>query len=176
MLRAQVHHRANSLFPVSGLVQGFTQHEGSNHEFANSAISPPSSYEFISVEVPLRPEQVRGTGVSQLAKSIEEVADALAKKHSEAFYKVFDRVVETTGAKIEAEDGVLTQKVALEMIDRVEWSPDTVFLAHPIMAQQMSATWKQWEKDDAFMKRYRELEAKKKEEFRAREDRRKLVK
>jgi hypothetical protein len=69
----------------------------------------------------------------------------------------------------------MTQEMVLDMMERVDWSPDSVFIAHPVMAEAMQELWKEWEKDAAFMKKVKEVEYRKKEEWRDRESNRKLV-
>jgi hypothetical protein len=46
---------------------------------------------------------------------------------------------------------------------------------HPVMMETMKKLWAEWETDAAFMKRYNEIIAEKREEWRDRESRRKLV-
>jgi hypothetical protein len=53
--------------------------------------------------------------------------------------------------------------------------PEGVYIAHPNTAEWMHRLWQEWEKDGAFMKRVAELRAKKYEDWRDRESRRKLV-
>jgi len=53
--------------------------------------------------------------------------------------------------------------------------PEAVYIAHPDTAEWMHRLWQEWEKDGDFMKRVAEIRAKKYEEWRDRESRRKLV-
>ena len=69
----------------------------------------------------------------------------------------------------------MTQELALQMFERVEWTPQSFFVAHPVMAERMGALWKEWEKDRAFMRKFNDLMSRKKEEWRDRESNRKLV-
>ncbi len=69
----------------------------------------------------------------------------------------------------------LSQELALQMFEKVEWTPGSVFLAHPTMAEAMSKQWQEWEKDREFMKKFNAIMSRKKEEWRDRESHRKLV-
>ena len=69
----------------------------------------------------------------------------------------------------------MSQELALEMLERVEWAPKSVLLTHPVMAEALGKQWQEWEKDRDFMKRYNEVMTRKREQWRDRESHRKLV-
>jgi hypothetical protein len=99
----------------------------------------------------------------------------MAKRTSDLFYKTMDEETEKVGNSIDAGGGPITQQMALEMHERVQWSPDSVFIAHPVMAESMSRAWQEWQTDAEFMKKFNEIDRRKKEEWRDRESNRKLV-
>ena len=53
--------------------------------------------------------------------------------------------------------------------------PELVFWAGPQMVEAMQKAWEEWKQDRDFMRKYNELLARKYEDWRDRESRRKLV-
>jgi hypothetical protein len=176
MVVSQIKLRANEIFVVTKLIQEFTQHEGRQHQLPGpTGEFQKSEYESVGAEVLLKPEAVRDTNTAGLAQYMEGIASDLAKKHSEAFYRVLDKSLEQGHNSVGRLQGLPTQEEALELVEKIDWSPNAVFVAHPDMAKQMGALWEDWKRDRTFMKKHEEIQARKKEEFRARESNRKLV-
>lgn len=111
----------------------------------------------------------------KLLQKLDEIAADMARQASAQFYSQLAEDSEKVGNAFNAGGKPLSQELALQMFERVEWTPHSVFLANPAMAEAMGKQWAEWEKDRAFMAKFNDLMARKKEEWRDRESNRKLV-
>lgn len=176
LVRARIKESANERFVIAKLVQGFTQHEGMAHQSPGpDGELRPSNYESVAVAVSLKPEDVRRSNPSELSNHIEQLSEETAQKESKIFYSVLDQDVEQGNTTLGRIIGIPSKEEILAFFERVDWSPDSVFVTHPNDVGPMKALWDECQKDPAFMRRFREAEARKKEEYRARESNRKLV-
>jgi len=110
------------------------------------------------------------------------LAEAFAKQTSQLGYRRLNEATQLAGTAIDAGGQPFTQELFLQGENARDWEfdpltdkPEGVYLAHPQTAERMHRIWQEWEKDLVFMKRVAELRARKHEEWRDRESRRKLV-
>jgi hypothetical protein len=93
-------------------------------------------------------------------------------------------VAERVGTKIDAEGQPFSAELYFKMLEAVQIDfdsngrPDisgTRLVVHPEQAERMRQLFMQWERDDAFQERYRQVMLKKREEWRDRQSNRRLV-
>ncbi len=110
------------------------------------------------------------------ALQIQAMHEMLLRKASEA--------TERVGNKVDAGGQPFSAELYFQMLETVQIDfdelgrPDisgTRMVMHPDQAERVRALMEQWEKDESFQKRYRDIMLKKREEWRDRESNRKLV-
>jgi len=172
----QIHLRARTKSVISTLVHGITQHEGTQHSYHQEGSGTiTQGYEQIASPFTIRFDEVPELIGERLEAKIDALAEDIARQTSDLFYKTMDEVTKKAGTSFDGGGGPITQEIALEMHERTQWSPDSVFIAHPVMAEAMSKKWNEWQADAEFMKKFKEIDRRKKEEWRDRESNRKLV-
>jgi hypothetical protein len=117
-----------------------------------------------------------------LFRKLDELADNIAEQTSRLGQRRLTEATQLAGTAIDAGGQPFTQELFLQSESARDWEFDHltgqqegVYIAHPQTAERMHNLWQEWEKDSAFMKRVAELKARKYEEWRDRESRRKLV-
>jgi hypothetical protein len=172
----RVYLKARELSVVEQLIQSITQHEGGQHSYYQEGTGMVSEgYQRVEVEVTVKADDVPSLVGEKLFERLDSIAEEKARQSSGLFYRKMDEVTEKTGNRINAGGAPLTKELLLRMMESTEWSPESVFLTHPAAAEEMSKAWKRWQEDPAFMKQFNDLQSIKKEEWRARENCRKLV-
>jgi hypothetical protein len=126
-------------------------------------------------EVPdLTPDKIR----LKLDKIAEEMAQQISKN-------VFEEIIKATrqaGNEVNAHGQPLSQELILQMFEKIDldfdkngnWKPPSIIM-HPDMWAAKKDEIKSWETDEGFLTKQREIIARKKEEWRDRENHRKLV-
>lgn len=111
-----------------------------------------------------------------VALQIQALHEMLLRKHSEA--------TERVGNQIDAGGQPFSAELYFKMLETVQIDfdsqgrPDiasTHLVMHPDQAARVEPLLAQWEADESFQRRYREIMLKKREEWRDRESNRKLV-
>jgi hypothetical protein len=163
-------------WPILKMIRGFTAHEGTEHSFLQEGfgtiVQKPEAHQ---ARVEVKFSDVPDLVGEKLAKKLDDIATEMAKQASSQFYRRMNEDTAKVGNQIDAGGQPMSQELALQMFERVDWTPDSVFLASPIMAEGMGKRWQEWKQDRAFMKRFHELMSQKKEQWRDRESCRKLV-
>ena len=178
--------RVQEVSVFASMGQQFTQHEGRGFTYEQVTDEGKRTVEsgfeelrmpmeFRLADVPKFVDEVR------LAK-LREYADDIARQQSKLAYKVLDEASERAGTAIDAGGQPLTKELFLksEEVREMDFDPVTgkvegVYIAHPDTAAAMHRWWQEWEQDKEFMKKVNEIRARKYEEWRDRESRRKLV-
>ncbi|MBS1805504.1 MAG: hypothetical protein JST28_19245 [Acidobacteria bacterium] len=163
-------------WPILNTIRGFTAHEGAEHSFLQEGfgtiVQKPEAHQ---ARVEIKFAEVPDLIGERLHLKLDGIATEMAKQAAAQFYARLGEETAKVGNAIDAEGKPMSQELALRMLERVEWTPDSIFLAHPTMAEALGKQWKEWEKDRAFMKQYNEIMSRKKEQWRDRESNRKLV-
>lgn len=172
----RIHAKMREYWPVLKSIRGITQHEGSNHSFHQEGFgtivqSPEMHQTKIEIGLADIPELVG----EKLSQKLDEIAVDMARQASEQFYSRITEATDKAGNSFDAGGKPLSQELALRMFERVEWTPQSVFLANPATAEAIGKQWREWEKDREFMTKFNDLMVRKKEEWRDRESNRKLV-
>ena len=111
-----------------------------------------------------------------VALQVQALHEMLLRKHSEA--------TERIGNQIDAGGQPFSAELYFKMLETVQINfdsqgrPDissTHLVMHPDQAARVEPLLAQWEADESFQRRYREIMVKKREEWRDRESNRKLV-
>jgi hypothetical protein len=169
--RINAQSRAKSV--IASMIHGITQHEGtqlSYHQEGTGTVT--RGYEELVQPLTISFDEIPDLMGDRLNAVIDSIADGIAKKTSESFYKMMDEITARTG---NVSNGLMSQEAVVEMLERTEWSPSSVFIAHPTVAKAMGEKWQEWQSDAEFMKKYKEVDRRKKEAWRDRESNRKLV-
>lgn len=175
LIRHRIDAKASASSVVERLMRGIAQHEGKQHTYqqdGNKMVT--EGYQQIRVEISVNVDEVPTLNGEKLIEKLDKIAEDKAQQISSMFYRKMDEVTEQSGNRFDA-GGKITQEMGLEMMRRSTWSPDAILLAHPTAAKAMAAAWEEWQKDPEYMRQYRELDTARREEWRARENRRKLV-
>ncbi len=172
----RIHARTREHWPLLKSIRGITQHEGGDHSFHQEGFgtivqAPEMHQTRVEIKLAEIPELVG----EKLFQKLDEIAADMARQASAQFYSRLTEESAKVGNAFNAGGKPLSQELALRMFERVEWTPQSVFLANPAMAEAMGKQWKEWEKDRAFMAKFNDLMVHKKEEWRDRESNRKLV-
>jgi len=185
-LRLHLRLRVQSTSPWAALGREFTQHEGRAFSYEQIIDESKRIVEtgFEEMVVPIRVEfkDIPDLVGEALFRRLDELADNIAEQTSRLGQRRLTEATQLAGTAIDAGGQPFTQELFLQSESARDWEFDHltgqqegVYIAHPQTAERMHSLWQEWEKDSAFMKRVAELKARKYEEWRDRESRRKLV-
>lgn len=185
-LRLHLRMRVQDKSPFAALVNQFTQHEGTTFSYeqilGNDTRIVEEDFEEISVPIRVEIKEIPYLAGDKLFAKLDSLADDMARQTSQLGFSKLDEVTRIAGTSINAHGKPFTQELFIELeeahecdFDPVTKAPEGVYLAHPDTAEWMHKLWQEWEKDKAFMERIADIRARKYEEWRDRESRRKLV-
>jgi len=164
------------------LAQPVTQHEGLEYSYEQVGFGIISEgYQHAGAKIEVKFEEIPELVGEKLVAKVDQAADDIARQMSQFGYAKLDEAITKGGNKIDAQGQPFSQTMYLEMIERMEVSfdkngkPTHTIITHPDMAKAMIARMVEWEKDDAFQRKYKDLMQRKQEEFLDRESNRKLV-
>jgi hypothetical protein len=135
-----------------------------------------------TAELAIPREQMRRITLDQLRQHIAHMAEQFARHQSEMLFSGIEESVQMTGNSVSARE--LGMKEAfLESMRRIytEFDPDTLqpigqsIVLHPSQFESFKSQAEEWEKDPEFIAEVERIRLAKLEEWRAREDNRKLV-
>jgi hypothetical protein len=184
--RLRIALAAQAKTPVHALGAPITQHEGNLHTYdqltQSGVRTVTEGFKEIAVPIEVKIDEIPGLTAEKVSERLDAIAEDVARQTSQIFYRMLDETTHNAGTAIDAGGQPPSKDVWLEMFQRMEMSfdpktgkPEIVFITHPVMAEVWRKSWTEWEKDPAFMKQYREILAAKREAWRDRESRRKLV-
>lgn len=139
-------------------------------------------YELASFGFELSREEMRSVDFPALLAKLDAMSEAMAKAQTQMMFARISTAVKAVGTEVET-GGDFQKKHLLEMMERMEtdFDPETnqpinqVLVMHPDSAATLLPRMKEWEADPEFVARVKEITEQKREEWRARENRRKLV-
>lgn len=178
-----VEMRVPQIEPVLGGIPHQRIHEGHNATLTRAdASSEDIGLSATRVNIQITTEQMRGTTLVELMQLVTAMAEQLAEAQSKMMFQRLERAVEEVGNSVSAAE--LGKKEAFLETERriqrevnaetLELKPVTIVL-HPDSIEKFKADFAEWEKDPAFRAERESIQQQKIEEWRAREDRRKLV-
>lgn len=185
-LRLQMDLTVQAKSPLRALGRSITQHEGTTHSYeqlTGSGIrSVTEGLEEIQVPIEVKIEEIPELVGDKLFARLAAIADEAARQVSQITFRKMDEVTREADMAVDAAGSPPTKEIWLEMFQKMEidfdaksGKPELTIVMHPVMAEAMKKLWIEWETDPLFIKHYNELLAQKREEWRDRESRRKLV-
>ena len=169
--------------PLLGEVGHFRQHEGkSGHLVRADESSETIDYPGSRFQLEITPEEMKELDLPGLFEKLRTLAEQIAEAQSKMMFAKVSEAVEQVGNTVSAEGDFKPEHLS-EMLSKVqmEFDPATEqpighsFVMHPDTAAKIIPKVKAWEQDPAFVAEHERILAKKREEWRARENRRKLV-
>lgn len=172
--------------PLRALGTIIRQHEGMLHSYEQQTDagirSLTEGLQEVSVPIEVKIEEIPDLVGEKLVAKLDTLAEDAARQVSQITFRKMDDVTREAGMAVDAGGGPPTKEIWLEMFQKMEidfdpstGKPELTVVMHPVMAEAFQKLWGEWEKDPDFMKRYSELFGQKREEWRDRESRRKLV-
>jgi hypothetical protein len=172
---------------VAPLLKGvarFRQHEGGGTHLTRADNSESTiKYQRSEFSFTLSREEFKRFDLSVILQKLVALARQMGEDQTKRMLEVVKEAADEVGNVVHA-DGELTQEKFLEVFRRVEmdFDPKTLkllpgfsFVMHPDMAAKVLPKVQEWEKDSEFNAKYERIMATKREDWRDREARRKLV-
>jgi hypothetical protein len=161
----------------------YTHYEGDRWSIQREdGISSESTYREIEAEMSIPTNEVPNLTPDRIAQKLDSVAEKLAKQMRQGIMEDLNQAIDQTGTRVDAEGSPPTKELFLEMLDRMLLPFDKdgnlippAIIMHPTMWETHGEEMKNWEQDPEFRARHEEIVERKREEWRARESRRKLV-
>lgn len=169
--------------PLLGEVGRFRQHEGRTAQLARADSSSETlTYPKHGVSISLTREEMRTFDFAALSAKLLDMAQQMAELESRMMFTKIREAAESVGNSVAA-DGNFRPEHFFEMLNNIEmdFDPETgeprghQIVMHPETAAKIIPLMQSWEADPAFVAEHEAILARKREEWRAREDRRKLV-
>ena len=168
--------------PLLRGVAKFRQHEGRDtHLRREDNTETDMDGQELSIPITLNREEMRDMSV--VREKVMALARQIGEEQTQRMLKVVSDAADEVGNVVQA-DGELTQEKFLEIFRTVEmeFDPKTLqllpgfqFVMHPETAAKVIPKIKEWEKDPEFNAKHERIMERKREEWRDREARRKLV-
>ena len=178
----RIYERRKELSPITDIGIQTVAHEGRDFSYEQEGTGVVSDkYQEFKIPVEVKFDEIPTLIGRAFQEKLDAIANEQARQMSAFVYSRIDETITKAGNQVQAGNQLPSKETFLEMIGRMELSfnaagkPDFTFFAHPVMAKHMHNQWKEWEQDEEFMSKYRELLNKKREVFLDRESNRKLV-
>lgn len=179
-----VQRQIPSLTPLIQGVATVRQHEGRSSRLKRvDQTEGEIEYRAESFEFSLDREEMKRFDLPALQRKLADLATRIGEAQAKRMLEVAGEAADSVGNVVHT-GGNLTADHLLEVFRKVEmdFEPDTLmpkpgftWVMHPDTAAAVVPKAKEWEKDPAFQKEYENILATKREEWRVREARRKLV-
>jgi hypothetical protein len=135
-----------------------------------------------TAEVVVPAEQMRHVTPAQLLEQVRTVARQFAEQQSRHMFETLTRVIEASGNVVAVgADGGKAAFLEMERRRETDFDPKTLepsaptLVLHPTQIESFKAQFEEWHRDPEFVAERERIRYIKLEEWRAREDRRKLV-
>lgn len=178
----RIESRRKEISPITDIGIQTVAHEGRDFSYEQEGTGIVSdTYREFKVPVEIRLDEIPGLTGKAFESKLENIANEQAKLMSDFVYSRIDQTTEQAGTRVNAGNQPPSKELWLELLERMELSfdnsgnPDFTFFAHPIMAEEMSKRWEEWEQDADFIDKHNDLLRRKREAFLDRESNRKLV-
>jgi len=181
-ITAMVHQKE----PILAQISGLTLHEGDviaydqMTEVGTQTVS--EDFKEGRTEFSVAFKDVAALTGEKLEAKLNEIADDLARQHSQAVQAVLDRTTREVGNAFDAGGAPLSKEMHLQMMERVEMNfdpktrkPETTFWASQKMIDALKTALAEWSEDPEFVRKSKEITDRQYEAWRDRESRRKLV-
>lgn len=161
----------------------YSQHEGNRWivEREDGTISE-SGYEPIEAGFSVHVDEVPNLTPEKIARKIDTAAQEMARQMVQGILEDIGHAVNESGRTADAGERPFTKELFLKGIDSIELSFDEsgkpvmpTVIMHPKLWETIKDDVKIWEQDPEFKARFNQIIERKREAWRARESRRKLV-
>jgi hypothetical protein len=167
-------------FAATGRVR---QHEGNRIEYMTiDGAWKATDYQRMTVDLEIQPSDIRTMTFDNVVQLMTKQGLELGAQEASFYFKVLNQSIEEVGNSIDAGGQQLTVDLLLQMLDRVQLAFDATGSAllptlhvGPDIAASVERVLKQVNEDPDAQARLRTLIDKKREEWNAEQDRRKLV-
>ena len=158
-------------------------HEGREWKIINKEFSSrPKEYSEIKGVFNIDFSEVSTLTPERIRQKLDITANNMAQQLSSGVFKEITKATKIAGNEINAEGKPLTKELFLETLSKIHldfddsgnWKPPVIIM-HPDLWEAQKENFKSWENDKVFIKKFRNLIARKKEEWVERETNRKLV-
>lgn len=175
--------KSQELSGFFGTLPAHTNHEG--HRWAinrSDGTEDNQLYHHIEGLMTVEISEAPSLTPDKIREKLDKIADDVARQISQNMFAEMSRVTKETGNEVDAAGQPFSQDFflqALEMMDldfdeNGNWNPPTIVM-HPDLWEAKKEEMKSWERDGEFLSRQKTILEKKKEEWRDRENHRKLV-
>jgi hypothetical protein len=164
--------------PLLAQIKTFLQHEGTVHSYDRiDAPSRTDAYEQIGVPIEITYAEVPDLVGERLASKIDAIAEDIARKEMELFHRKFSESAQEVGNAFDARGAPLTPELFFKMIEGVhmEFGPDGQLLGQFRTSPALAKVMQSWRDNPSIMAQYEALVNRKRDAWRDRENRRKLV-
>ena len=177
-----IHARIPQIAPLLAEIPSHTQHEGRQGLISRQDRSTDTmDYQVSNYILELSREEMMTTDLPGLFAKLTECAQTVADAQESTLFASVASAAGQVGNTLNAE-GELEPKHLLELLNKVQMDfdpvteePRQIIVMHPETAAKVIPKIKEWEKDPQITAELDQVLARKREEWRAREDCRKLA-
>ncbi len=168
---------------VFNKIPSYTHHEGDRWsiEKEDGTVSE-QMYQEVEAGFSIRRDETPNLTPERVMEELDKVAQEMAKQQVQGIVKKINQAVDESGRSIDAKGSPLTKELILQALDSVEFGFDEngrpelpALIMHPPGWAKYKDEIKLWEQDPEFNQRFKAMVEKKREGWRDRESRRKLV-
>jgi len=182
----KLHVMARQIEPILAEIRGITQHEGdvlAYDQLTQDGVRVVTEG-FNEVRVPFETklEHVPTLMGEKLDAKLWGIAEHIAGQMAGSLRETLNTATREAGTAVAANGAPMSKDLWLQVMERVEMNfdpktgrPEQVLWAGPQIIEAMQKAWEEWSQDREFMRKYKDLLARKYEDWRDRESRRKLV-
>jgi hypothetical protein len=164
-------------------IPSYSQHEGNRWgvERGNGTVSE-SGFKLVEAGVSVHVDEVPNLTPEKIAQKIDTTAQKMARQTVQGILEDINRAVHESGRAIDAEGRRFSKESFLEALDSIVLSFDEngnptmpTVIMHPKLWETIKDDVRTWEQDPEFVARREQIIERKREAWRDRESRRKLV-
>lgn len=169
--------------PLLGEIRQFRQHEGkTGHLVREDQSSETLDYPMSSFPIEITRDEMKVLDLPGLIGKFSRLAEQVAEAQARMTYAKVSEAAGAVGNTVSA-GGDFRPEHFFELLSKIamDFDPETgepigqTFVMHPDTAAKVIPLMQAWESDPSFVAEHQRILAVKREEWRAREDRRKLV-
>lgn len=158
-------------------------HEGDKWKLIRSdGTGEIHSYNTVEGLMTIQKGDVSSLTSDTIREKLDEIANNMVRQITQKMFEEIERVTHEVGNEINANGQSLSPNLFLQMLEKIDmtfdekedWNPPTMFIS-PEMWEANKENFQSWENDKEFLAKRDEIIRRKKEEWRDRENCRKLV-
>jgi len=161
----------------------YTHQEGVSWEVTREdGTCTESGYQAIEAEFSVSADEISKLTPEKIRQKLDAVAQDMARQVRQNAFQKINEAIEESGTAIDAKGRPLSKELLLQALDSVDWGftkdgdpiPPTL-LMHPNFWETVKDDMAAWDKDEACSAQFERMIQRKREQWRDRESRRKLV-